>query len=149
MLKVTAVECETALKFELPQATSLPITIDSETIERRKAARQLSEDDRVAEARFSNRDTELNGKVVTVSGGSHEIRQALVILLSTEGADVAMVYREGEEESAQMLVDQVEMSGKRVLAIGGDIADSAFCDKASALVAVEFGKIDMMITSLQ
>jgi hypothetical protein len=35
------------------------------------------------------------------------------------------------------------------MAIGGDMADTAFCNMAAEQVVEEFGKIDLVVTSLR
>jgi hypothetical protein len=138
----------TELDLQLPFPAHLPATLDDIAVERRKHDRPLNIEDRVDSALFWSGSGKLLGKVAIIAGGSEEIRHAMAMLFSREGADVAIIYAAGEEEGARALVGQVETAGRRALAIGGDIKDAQFCSEAANIVAEEFGKIDVMITSL-
>jgi NAD(P)-dependent dehydrogenase (short-subunit alcohol dehydrogenase family) len=89
----------------------------------------------------------LDGKVAVVTGGDSGIGRAVAVLFAREGARVAILHLEGEEEDAQATGRFVTDEGQDALLIAGDIADRAFCDAAIAEVIGHFGRIDILVNN--
>ena len=68
----------------------------------------------------------MSGKVALITGGDSGIGRAVAVLFAREGADVAIVYLD-ENEDAQETRRLVEQEGRSCLSIAGDIGDEAFC----------------------
>src|SRR4051794_38602206 len=68
----------------------------------------------------------LAGLVAVVTGGDSGIGRAVALAFAREGADVVVSYL-NEEQDARETVRLVEESGRRTLAIAGDISDEAHC----------------------
>jgi hypothetical protein len=64
----------------------------------------------------------LQDKVAIVTGGDSGIGRAVAVLFAREGADVAIVYLD-EDEDAMATKRAVEAEGRRCIALSGDPAD--------------------------
>lgn len=89
----------------------------------------------------------LAGKRAVISGGDSGIGRAAALHFAREGADVAILYLPVEQDDADDTVRLIEAEGVRALAIAGDIADRAVCDKAIADVVAAFGGIDILVNN--
>ncbi len=72
----------------------------------------------------------LEGRVALVTGGSRGIGRATATRFAAQGASVAVNYRAGHEQAAQV-VKEIEELGGRAVAIQADVSDP---DQAVALV---------------
>lgn len=88
----------------------------------------------------------LTGKVALITGGDSGIGRAVAIFFAKEGADVAIVYL-NEDQDAQETKRLVEAEGKRCIAIAGDIGDEQFCQQAVQQVVSELGHLDILINN--
>ena len=89
----------------------------------------------------------LDGKVAIVTGGDSGIGRAVAVLFAREGARVAILYLENEEEDAQATGRFVNNEGQDALLIAGDLADKGFCEDAVAEVIDRFGRIDILVNN--
>src|ERR687890_525227 len=71
----------------------------------------------------------LTGKAAIVTGGDSGIGRAGALAFAREGADVLISYLEAEETDAQETIRAVEGSGKKAIAVPGDIQDAAHCQR--------------------
>lgn len=88
----------------------------------------------------------LDGMAAIVTGGDSGIGRAVAVLFAREGADVAVMHLD-EDEDAQETRRHVEAEGRRCLVIAGDVRDPAFCDKAVRKVAKAFGRLDVLVNN--
>lgn len=88
----------------------------------------------------------LEGKVALISGGDSGIGRAVAAAFAREGADVAIVYLE-EDNDAAVTAEMVESAGRKALLLRGDIGDRAFCDEAVARTAGELGRLDVLVNN--
>jgi NAD(P)-dependent dehydrogenase (short-subunit alcohol dehydrogenase family) len=88
----------------------------------------------------------LQDKVALITGGDSGIGRAVAIAFAKEGADVALVYLQ-EQEDAKETQDRVEKQGRRAVTIKGDITDEAFCQRVVQQTVDEFGKLDILINN--
>lgn len=89
----------------------------------------------------------LDGKVAIITGGDSGIGRAVAVLFAREGARVAILYLENEEEDAQATGRFVNDEGQDALLIAGDLADKGFCEDAVAEVVDRFGHIDILVNN--
>ena len=73
----------------------------------------------------------LIGKVALITGGDSGIGRGVAVLYAREGAHVAIVYLD-EDEDAEDTKRAVEDEGRRCLLIKGDVGDAGFCRAAVA-----------------
>lgn len=88
---------------------------------------------------------DLNGRVAIVTGAARGIGQAIALKLAEGGCDVAVCDLKAEwldETKAK-----IEELGRKALAIGVDVGDTAQVDATVAEVQKEFGKIDIMVNN--
>ena len=88
----------------------------------------------------------LTGKVALITGGDSGIGRAVAVLYAREGADIAIVYL-NEDEDAEETQRAVEAEGRACLLIPGDVGDSAFCKEAVEHVVQHFGKLDILVNN--
>lgn len=88
----------------------------------------------------------LEGKVALITGGDSGIGRSVAVLYAREGADVAIVFNQ-EQQDADETKRMVEAEGKRCLPIQGDIGDEAFCQQAVQETVNEFGHLDILINN--
>lgn len=88
----------------------------------------------------------LEGKIALVTGGDSGIGRAVCVAFAKEGADVAFIYLE-EDEDANVTVDLIHNEGVRCLKIRGDIGQKSFCDQAMQEVLEEFGHLEILVNN--
>ena len=85
-------------------------------------------------------------KVAIITGGDSGIGRAVAVLYAREGADVAIIYLD-EDEDARTVKAAVEREGRKCLLISGDVADRDFCIDAVGQVVEAFGKLDILVNN--
>lgn len=88
----------------------------------------------------------LIGKVALVSGGDSGIGRAVCIGFAKEGADVAFIYLD-EDEDAEITVKHIEAEGRKALAIKGDIGKKEFCQKAVEETKKTLGGLNILVNN--
>ena len=88
----------------------------------------------------------LRGKVAIVTGGDSGIGRAVAVHFAKEGAKVAIVYL-NEDEDAQKTSRLVEDAGGECLLIAGDVGDPAFCKDAVEQTVGKFGQLDILVNN--
>lgn len=88
----------------------------------------------------------LKDKVAIITGADSGIGRSVAVLYAREGADVAILYL-NEDEDAKATKAAVQKEGRRCLLISGDVRDRAFCQDAVAQVKRSFGKIDILVNN--
>ncbi len=88
----------------------------------------------------------LKGKAALITGGDSGIGRAVAVLFAREGADVAIVYLEEDDDAAET-GRHVEREGGKFLSIRGDVGDKAFCEKAVAMTVAAFGGLDVLVNN--
>lgn len=84
--------------------------------------------------------------VAIVTGGDSGIGRAVAVLFAREGADVAVVYL-NEDEDAEETKRAIEREGRKCLLIPGDVRDSQFCRDAVEHTVGEWGKLDVLVNN--
>jgi NAD(P)-dependent dehydrogenase (short-subunit alcohol dehydrogenase family) len=88
----------------------------------------------------------LKNKVAVISGGDSGIGRAVAVLFAREGAKIAIVYLE-EDNDAEETAELVEEEGSEALLLRGDIGDKKFCEEAITETLARFGKIDILVNN--
>ena len=84
---------------------------------------------------------QLAGKVAIVTGGSRGIGRATALLFAAEGAQVAICARTAHQVAA------VAREVPAIVALPGDVSDTAFVDGLFAQVVDAFGRIDILVNN--
>lgn len=89
----------------------------------------------------------LINKIALITGGDSGIGRAVALLFAKEGADIAIVYL-NENEDATTTRDKIQQEHKRkCLLIAGDISDETFCEAAVKKTIDTFGRIDILVNN--
>ena len=89
---------------------------------------------------------QLSGKAAFVTGGSRGIGAAIAKRLARDGASVALTYVHGEAR-ARAVVDEIEATGGRALAIKADGRDAEAIKSAVDQAVEAFGRLDILVNS--
>lgn len=88
----------------------------------------------------------LAGMAALITGGDSGIGRAVAVLYAREGADVAIVYL-NEDQDAEDTRRYVEAEGQSCLLIRGDVTDPAFCRDAAHQAHERFGRLDILVNN--
>jgi len=88
----------------------------------------------------------LAGKVALITGGDSGIGRAIAVLFAREGADIAIVFLE-EDEDARETGALIAREGRQSLLIRGDVGDEAFCQEAVDRTLERFGRLDLLVNN--
>ena len=88
----------------------------------------------------------LDDKVAIVTGGGQGIGQGIVHCLAEEGADVAVVDINGDND--RKVASEVKALGRKSLAIEADVTDSKKIAQLVQETIDSFGKIDILVNNV-
>lgn len=89
----------------------------------------------------------LEGRKALITGADSGIGAAVAIAFAREGADVALNYLEVEQEDAQHVIDTIQETGQKAVALPGDIRDKAFCTRLVEDAVRELGGLDALVNN--
>lgn len=90
--------------------------------------------------------SKLQGKVALITGGDSGIGRAVAIAYAMEGADVAILYNERDDD-ANVTKSKVEEKGRQCLNIKADVCDSEQCKQAVAQTIEKFGHLNILVNN--
>lgn len=88
----------------------------------------------------------LRYKVAIITGADSGIGRAVAIAFAMEGANVAILYNENDDDAATT-AKMVEAKGQRCLVIRSDVRDSAACRAAVQQTVAEFGGLNILVNN--
>lgn len=88
----------------------------------------------------------LKGKSALITGGDSGIGRSVAVHFAREGANVAIVYLE-EDEDAEETKKMVEKEGRECLILEGDLKEEEFCKSVVQLVVSEFGQLNIIVNN--
>ncbi|WP_273778948.1 SDR family oxidoreductase [Acinetobacter sp. GSS19] len=88
----------------------------------------------------------LKGKIALISGGDSGIGRSVAVLFAREGADVAIIYLE-EQQDAEITRQLVENEGQRCLLLEGDLSQPELAATCVEQTLQCFGKINILINN--
>jgi NAD(P)-dependent dehydrogenase (short-subunit alcohol dehydrogenase family) len=88
----------------------------------------------------------LKDKVAIITGGDSGIGRAVAVAMAREGALVAILSLE-EQDDAEETRRLVENEGSRALLFSGDVGDEMFCWESVERIFEEFGRIDILVNN--
>jgi 3-oxoacyl-[acyl-carrier protein] reductase len=88
----------------------------------------------------------LKDRAALVTGGSRGIGRAIAIALASEGAAVAVNYRSGEAQAAEV-VDEIVAGGGKAVAVGGDVSDYAQAEAVIAQAVEGLGGLHIVVNN--
>jgi NAD(P)-dependent dehydrogenase (short-subunit alcohol dehydrogenase family) len=90
--------------------------------------------------------TKMENKILFITGADSGIGKACALLFAYQGADVAIVYLD-EDEDANDARKKIESYGRKCLLLKGDLRKEEFCKDAIDRTVKEFGRIDVLINN--
>jgi 3-oxoacyl-[acyl-carrier protein] reductase len=88
----------------------------------------------------------LSGKVALVTGGSRGIGAGISRCLASQGAAVAVNYRQSESE-AKALVDEITGAGGKAIAVGGDVRVPEDAERIVQKTVDGLGRLDILVNN--
>jgi NAD(P)-dependent dehydrogenase (short-subunit alcohol dehydrogenase family) len=88
----------------------------------------------------------LKGKIALITGGDSGIGRAVSVHFAEEGADIAIVYLD-EDNDAEETKSLVEAAGRSCLLIKGDVKDAEFCKAAVQQTVQAYGKLNILVNN--
>jgi 3-oxoacyl-[acyl-carrier protein] reductase len=90
--------------------------------------------------------TVLSGKTAIVTGASRGIGKGIALALARAGCDVAINYLSRDAE-ANATVDAIRALGRRTIALGGDVSNSADVQRIVQAAEAEIGPTDILVNN--
>jgi 3-oxoacyl-[acyl-carrier protein] reductase len=88
----------------------------------------------------------LEGRVAMVTGGTRGIGKGISLAMAKAGADIAAVYRRGDE-TARETIGEIEALSRKAVAFKVDVTDSESVKEAVKQAVATFGKIDILVNN--
>ena len=88
----------------------------------------------------------LEGKRALITGGDSGIGRAVAIAFAREGADVALIHYDEDEDAAETL-RWIEEAGRSGAARRADLSDRAACAEAVRWAVSELGGLDILVNN--
>jgi 3-oxoacyl-[acyl-carrier protein] reductase len=88
----------------------------------------------------------LGEKVALVTGGSRGIGRAACLALAAEGAAVAVNYRSGEGQAAEV-VKEIKERGGKAIAVGGNVGEYADAQRMVKQTISELGGLHVLVNN--
>ena len=89
----------------------------------------------------------LAGKAAVITGGDSGIGRAVALAFAREGADVLISYLPEEEPDAQETIRVIEESGRRGVAVPGDIGQEVHCQLIIQRAVDALGGLDILVNN--
>jgi NAD(P)-dependent dehydrogenase (short-subunit alcohol dehydrogenase family) len=89
----------------------------------------------------------LLGRRALITGGDSGMGRGAAIAYAREGADVAINYLPAEESDAQEVIALIKASGRKAIAIPGDIRDESFCKKLVDEAVLNLDGLDIVVNN--
>jgi NAD(P)-dependent dehydrogenase (short-subunit alcohol dehydrogenase family) len=90
--------------------------------------------------------SKLRGKTALISGGDSGIGRSVAVHFAREGANVAIIYLE-EQQDAHDTLAMLEEEGAEGLLLQGDVGDAGFCEAAVRQTRERFGALDVLVNN--
>jgi NAD(P)-dependent dehydrogenase (short-subunit alcohol dehydrogenase family) len=88
----------------------------------------------------------LKDKVAVITGGDSGIGRAVAVAMAREGAHIAILYLE-EQDDAEETKRLIEQEGSRAMLFKGDVGDEMFCWESVERIHENFGRIDILVNN--
>jgi NAD(P)-dependent dehydrogenase (short-subunit alcohol dehydrogenase family) len=92
----------------------------------------------------------LLGRAALITGADSGIGRAVALCFAKEGADILFSFLEGdadEQKDAEETIRLVEATGRKVVAVPGDICQKSFCQELVKRTVEEFGRLDILVNN--
>src|SRR6185436_20404626 len=90
--------------------------------------------------------TDLSGKRAIVTGASRGIGKGIAIALAQAGCDVVVTYLTRDAD-ADAVVDAIRASGRRSIAVRGDVSNADDVKRVVQAAEAEIGPTDILVNN--
>lgn len=88
----------------------------------------------------------LAGLSALITGGDSGIGRAVALAYAREGADVVIVYKESHDDARETAAIDEE-TGRKAVALSGDLCEEKFCKSAVYCAINDFGRLDIVVNN--
>lgn len=88
----------------------------------------------------------LEGKTVLITGAARRIGRTLALTLAEAGANIALTWRESEQDADRTLGD-IRALGREAIAVQADVRSEASVNAAVHATLARFDKLDMLVNN--
>ena len=89
----------------------------------------------------------LTGRRALITGGDSGIGRAVAVAFAREGADVAISFLPSERSDAEVVLNEIEVAGRKGSLIEGDLTDETFTRKLPHVAADALGGLDIVVNN--
>jgi NAD(P)-dependent dehydrogenase (short-subunit alcohol dehydrogenase family) len=89
----------------------------------------------------------LEGRRALITGGDSGIGRAVALAFAREGADVVISHLPEERDDADETLRVVKASGRKGLALPGDLTDPGYCREIVERTVAELGGVDIVVNN--
>ncbi|MBB3647414.1 hypothetical protein FHX14_003629 [Rhizobium sp. BK619] len=100
----------------------------------------------MCDAPFYEGSGKLRDKIALITGGDSGIGRSVAILFAREGADIAIVHLDEDQDAADTKA-AIEKEGRQCLVIKGDVKDPKFCREAVQRTTEHFSRLDVLVNN--
>src|SRR5262245_19358186 len=87
----------------------------------------------------------LHGQIALVTGGSQGIGRATALVLAQCGAEMAVMAR--SLDKCEAVVEEIRATGRRALAVKGDLRDALEIRAAVEKISSELGQVNILVNN--
>lgn len=88
----------------------------------------------------------LAGKTILITGAARRIGRTLALTLAGAGADIALTWRESEQDADRTL-GEIRALGREAIAVQADVRSEASVNAAVHATLARFDKLDMLVNN--
>ena len=88
----------------------------------------------------------LEGQVAVITGGAKRIGRSMALRFAADGADIAVTYATSRKEAAGT-VREIEVMGRRAIAVKADVTRPADVRRLFATVAKKLKRLDILVNN--
>jgi len=89
----------------------------------------------------------LDGRRALVTGGDSGIGRAVALAFAREGADVVISHLPSEQPDASEALEAIRTTGRKAIAVGGDLTDADHCRALVSRTVEELGGLDILVNN--
>jgi NAD(P)-dependent dehydrogenase (short-subunit alcohol dehydrogenase family) len=89
----------------------------------------------------------LEGRRALITGGDSGIGRAVALAFAREGADVAIAHLSEERTDADETIRVIEASGRKGIALPGDLTDASLCREIVDRTVAELGGLEILVNN--
>lgn len=89
----------------------------------------------------------LTGRAALITGADSGIGRAVALCYAKEGADILFAHLPEEQQDAQETVKLVQSTGRKCIAVPGDVRQKSFCQQLVDQAIKDLGGLDIVVSN--